>query len=666
MTDDNRRKDYLIQFVRSSDLIFMDTCSLIYNEGKGVDAFWIHVRPILRDYKKRIIITVSVRNELIKLKNKYKEKQIADKAYSCLNELVQLGKEGLIDIVGDESDGCFADKIFMSKFIDLRTDHRLMLITQDNNLAKEILRYNQSYAVKGESISVKRIDFDGYLENFSWKGFDRKNALRVPEHEKFLLCSKVTSIPDTEMHSSLDMPVEGGEVYTDQGGNIRLMDQIGNGGEGIIYNTNTDYVAKIYKKGKLTRRKYEKLRLILEKNLKVPKGICFPVSALYNQKKEFIGVLMQKAKGETLYNCAFSKSKLSRHFPKWKKREMVQLCVTILEKIVYLHERNIIIGDIKDDNILVVSPKEVYFVDTDSYQIADFPCPVGTERFTAPEIQNKISENFLRSFGNENFAVATLLFQIMLPGKLPYAQQDGESVQENIRNMQFPYPLGSKSTGTAPEGPWRFIWSHLPRKLMKESFYETFMRNGQHSSENTRFSSKDWLMKFEKYLGELNINKYNDTMSYELFPDRFKYSNQVEYVLCSICGEKMPDYDCRRGHRICRKCLKKGEIYKCDNCGKKLIFTYQEQIENPNRPPYCNDCMDHVYETCICVKCHKPYDITYKEKAWYDSKSWKLPTHCIDCRKNKGNTFNNGRTEYEEPKNKDSSVSDLIRRFFVG
>lgn len=35
------------------------------------------------------------------------------------------------------------------------------------------------------------------------------------------------------------------------------------------------------------------------------------------------------------------------------------------------------------------SSREVYFVDTDSYQIEDFPCPVGIINYTAPEIQGK-------------------------------------------------------------------------------------------------------------------------------------------------------------------------------------------------------------------------------------------------------------------------------------
>lgn len=82
------------------------------------------------------------------------------------------------------------------------------------------------------------------------------------------------------------------------------------------------------------------------------------------------------------------------------------LCITILKKLKYLHDRNVILGDINPNNILVVSPTEVYFVDTDSYQIEGFPCPVGTINFTAPEIQRKDFSTFLRTIGNERFAVA--------------------------------------------------------------------------------------------------------------------------------------------------------------------------------------------------------------------------------------------------------------------
>lgn len=137
---------------------------------------------------------------------------------------------------------------------------------------------------------------------------------------------------------------------------------------------------------------------------------------------------------------------------------MVELCITILKKIGYLHKNGIILGDINPDNILVKSPKEVYFVDCDSYQVDGYPCPVGTIPFTPPELQNKGHYNsYLRTIGNENFAVAVLLFSLMVTGQMPYNQKDGESAQQNIIDMNFSYPLGEASNKKTPAGQWRFL-----------------------------------------------------------------------------------------------------------------------------------------------------------------------------------------------------------------
>ena len=98
-----------------------------------------------------------------------------------------------------------------------------------------------------------------------------------------------------------DLPIEGEEVYPESSnGAIRFGKQLGNGGEGFIYETNTEYVAKIYKKEKLTQRKVAKLKCMLQKKLNYELGVCFPICALYNAQHEFIGILQPKAKGEKL------------------------------------------------------------------------------------------------------------------------------------------------------------------------------------------------------------------------------------------------------------------------------------------------------------------------------------------------------------------------------
>ena len=58
--------------------------------------------------------------------------------------------------------------------------------------------------------------------------------------------------------------------------------------------------------------------------------------------------------------------------------------------------------------------------------------------------------------------MATLLFMLMLPGKAPYAQQGGDSMENAIREGNFPYPCGDNHGSGVPEDPWRYQWSHLP------------------------------------------------------------------------------------------------------------------------------------------------------------------------------------------------------------
>jgi serine/threonine protein kinase len=310
-------------------------------------------------------------------------------------------------------------------------------------------------------------------------------------------------------------------------------------------------------------------------------------------------------------------------------------CITILEKIKYLHDRNIIMGDINPLNILVVSPTEVYFVDTDSYQVENFPCPVGTINYTAPEIQRKHFSTFLRTIGNENFAVATLLFMIMLPGKPPYSQQGGEDPINNVIRMNFSYPFGDNSNKKTPDGPWRYIWSHLTYDL-KEAFFNTFKKNCKYSKENTRLSCDEWLSIFKYYLDLLDSGKFGeqDKMSEELFPTRHKKSPNINYVICKLCNNEVPETQCRNG--ICKDCLGKTETYTCKKCGKPIQYSnYQKYIKNAKRFDICSDCFEYenkVVMQKICATCGNKFEITQKQYDFYINKGLDIPKRCKSCR----------------------------------
>ncbi len=349
-------------------------------------------------------------------------------------------------------------------------------------------------------------------------------------------------------------------LHTENGQSIVLGAQIAGGGEGHIFKINSpSYVAKVYMPEKTTTHKLAKIQTLIQKGIDFP-GICLPKALLYNSKDEFVGYIMKKAEGEKVRSL-YMKPLFLKKFPSWKKRDLVELCITILKKIGYLHKNGIILGDINPDNILVKSPKDVYFVDCDSYQVDGYPCPVGTIPFTPPELQNKGHYNsYLRTMGNENFAVAVLLFSLMVTGQMPYNQKDGESAQQNIIDMNFSYPLGEASNKKTPAGQWRFLWSHLPR-FMKDAFYNTFNKGGTYSTEGTRLNSYDWFKKFSEYLRLLDSGKYGeqDEMSEQVYPTRFKKQRGVTYVKCPQCGEDTDEHIIGK-YGICMECLRKNRL----------------------------------------------------------------------------------------------------------
>lgn len=638
--------------------IFIDTCSLL---DESANLFWANIKPILQKYNRHIIVPFRVTEEIEKHADST-DVNLRHSAKSAICNLNNLIKDDCVEFYGDCSDN-FADNVFLTEFTRLRLKYELLLITQDRNLSYDILRLNNNKADSRDAkqVLVKRINRFGFLskpnppedEPASNTCYTKTQAAAAFNPFSY---TNVTNIPATEIPVSY-VPTSEDKVYYGSTGKILVLKKaISSGGEGKIYETNTQYIAKIY--NKITKRKYEKLQLLFRKNLSYS-GICFPKEPLYNDRNEFVGFLMNPAKGKELRRSVFMKPLMFQYFPDWKKKDTVQLSITILKAIRYLHNNGIIIGDINPSNILVESPLSVWFVDADSFQVDDFPCPVGTVPFTPPELQNnqkKYSE-YLRTVGNENFAIATLLFMIMLPGKTPYSQQGGEDQATNIVKMDFSYPLGENSNKKTPDGPWRFMWSHLSYKI-KDAFYNTFRAEGKYSTERTRLSVNDWLSLFEEYYELLTSGKLGmqDKMSEELFPTRFKLNKDTPRIICRLCGNEWAEEFSSDG--ICQNCLNIGETYQCEKCGKDLVYTnYRRYIEGKRRLPYCPDCYSYIqsnnnevfsYQTC--VQCGKTFSITQGEESFYRSKGLDLPKRCEYCREHRFDSSANNQCSSNSPR----------------
>lgn len=553
-----RRAQENLERLAARYTFLIDTCSLL---NEHFPALAEHLAPLLQENGKKLFVPSGVLAELRSLRAKKPELQ--DRIALAAQILAGLKEKGIAAICGG-TDEAFADKQMLEVATKFLTSTELLVITQDDGLSNDLMGLNRLHSVQGKRLSVGRINRYGYLSRYLTKeqrsasgssrgnGGSRSVATLIPEARE--------QIPVAQVPSS-GKAVFGTKAY-------RLGRKIALGGEGCIYDLEDGTVAKIYHQSKLTVGRRKKLERMMAEPVNCA-GVCWPKELLSDAEGNFVGYRMERARGTELQRALFTRPALEAHFPEWKKADTVQLCITILEKICALHERGIILGDINPLNILVVSATEVWFVDCDSYQIDGYPCPVGTVRFTAPEIQKRNFADFLRTEGNEAFAIATLLFMIMLPGKSPYAQEGGGDLGEAILTMDFPYPCGDNHSDKTPEGAWRFLWSHLPRYI-KEYFYGTFQRGGAYSTEQTRRSARQWLSAFRHYLGLLEDGKMQDPESAEIFPSRWKVTDPAART---------------------------------------------------------------VWKRCACLECGNPYDIMESERDYYLQNGFELPKRCPTCRR---------------------------------
>lgn len=399
------------------------------------------------------------------------------------------------------------------------------------------------------------------------------------------------SIPD-QVNQVSYIPKEGDTVYTNNHGSLTLGKRLGGGKEGSVYSVNDSHVVKIFSQNSNTTQKVAKLKQLIRNALNYP-GICAPIDLVFDSNGDVVGYLMEKANGVPL-TTFISRPVFLSHFPNWKKRDVVQLALTILDKFNFLHSRGILMGDASLENLLVTSSTEVYFVDVDSYQIGNLPCTVGRPEFSPPELMKFTDyHEFLRNKGNENFSIAVLIFYLMVLGQHPYKQPGNMPIQDCIKGMLFPYPLGALKGNNIPPGPWRYMWSHLPSSI-KKALFHTFTKGGEFSRTADRLSAADWIDLMQDYLHLLDSGKLGaqDKMSEEIYPTRFKKQPGTVIVQCSCCGNEADEKYCYNG--VCMDCRRKQSL----ESGEPMVNPPLQRVGHIPRPFNPRGQMNHRINAC--------------------------------------------------------------------
>lgn len=639
--------------------ILIDSCSLLC---PGAAPFW---NTRIKWYEQhpseanKIKIPMACIEETQKRKNKPdltdREKKEINRMY---NSLAKAQKVDAYVGIKDAKDNIFADHTIFFHIAELLMNNNILVITQDKKLTKSLYNITNKSIIPAidyrKKLVVCRLENDGALSEAFYEygesapltyrkiqgnwanslnskkkkkaqpaqqaGNAKPNntqAQKVNKEEKTNQASKTSAKQNNnnpqQKKKTPNYPkkIKWAKSFLQTGNQVILYSNkkkltlgksLGRGKEGEVFLISQlpDKTAKIYlptNHDSVIAQTYKKLVALISKGLTFT-GICFPEDIIVNEKGEFLGYLMPKASGKNLAISAVGNNNKN-----YDRRNLINWCQKIAKKIEYLHKNNIIIGDLNPNNILLdLNNESIFFVDVDSYQFDDYLCPVFTPRFLAPYLSKDIISKQKRSDLDDDYALAVLIFYILMQGQYPYVQSGLDDVDDYDMTQKkglFPYALGENTQKNAPPGQSRYIWSFLTRDI-KSKFWNTFNHEGVIFQNLTYLTPTQWIEKLNRYSRAISQrgSLYKlDPMSIDIHPKRLKFSEHEEYgEPCPICGQRFPRKHYIKGfcHQCARKKQLKGYPKRCKQCGKKINYTYYDaygDVRKPRPKDLCDTCL---------------------------------------------------------------------------
>ena len=663
--------DVLEEAVQQDYKLFVDSHGLMQKQLQKV--FHESVIPLLHHYDKKFILIDSTLAEIDKLAS------LGDKsALSAKHFLHEMAKQELFVKTKDKSNGLSEKDALIFMFRSIRSKYNLCIFSGNYNLSQKLNHIQTSNNILVLTVSNSSIrTYDENLDGTQIPTLSTKNSTKRDNAKKKTDCVvepciqkkfkfkeyKRVKLGDDILKTTM-IPKETHMVTDDEGNKHKLKKQIGRtGGEGSVYLTDSGYICKIYKKEKVSSFRYEKIKLFIENEIVIP-NVCLPQRIAFNSKKEFVGYLMPQAEGHEMKTSLFMPMLLKEKFPHWNRLHLVQVAIGIIDMVKHIHEYNIILGDINPNNILVKDENTIFFIDTDSFQVGRYPCPVGMIPYTRREKQSKRYEAFLRDKEDDIFALTTLLFQLMLPGKLPYSFSGGGSEKENMNPDNFAYNCYDGTMyNNAPDGQWVYMWSHLPKKL-KEVFCKVFKKN--------EAIALDEIMKeFKSYKSQLE----KGYQSKKIFPLSHKQVDADGRVIhdtgtkinCTICGTQFEvpkskmDYIKKKNWNmpkycdICKDIKSQAKSIKKESTLTQYSTYTSKKTTSPKKKAnnHCSNCnrysthlVGNMCKNCRgiyfkCEACATNTFFSYGEKEFYNNKGLNYPKRCKSCRDNGRYATNN-------------------------
>ncbi|KHG39122.1 WD-40 repeat-containing serine/threonine protein kinase, partial [Aphanizomenon flos-aquae 2012/KM1/D3] len=278
--------------------------------------------------------------------------------------------------------------------------------------------------------------------------------------------------------------------------------EIANSGEAKVWRTNQNgYLAKIYHSP--TPERVQKLAVMIANPPTEPNShlhhvsFAWPKSALKNAQGDCVGFLMPEIKdGKELINVYnYSLRKASKLEIDW--RFLHTTALNIVSIIEALHAAGYVLGDIKQQNILVNNRALPSIIDTDSFQVKNpkngkvYRCLVGSPGYTPPELMGKDFASIEQTEVHDRFRLGVIIYQLLFSGNNHFQGKwtgAGENPEpdEIIRRGLWLY-----SANSLIEPVPRTIPMIIVHPAIRECFLKCF--NDGHKNPNLRPTAREWL-----------------------------------------------------------------------------------------------------------------------------------------------------------------------------
>jgi DNA-binding helix-hairpin-helix protein with protein kinase domain len=308
---------------------------------------------------------------------------------------------------------------------------------------------------------------------------------------------------------------------------VSLATELGAGGEGTILTIDgePDCVAKIYH----TPPPPDKRNKILAMIQNPPKdpaidgpfkfhSIVWPKDALYSDRRcvtlaGFTMPRIQKKGFKIIVSYILPEKRFESFSGAFTWQHLMNTAVNLASCVAAIHEKGHCVGDLNESNFMVAPDTLLAVIDCDSFQIKDqqtgrlWRCPVGRPEYAAPEICNADFINVDRTVHTDNFALAIMIFQLLMEGTHPYSAkgrlvEDAPAISDKIAKGIFPY-VARKGIQPPVYAP--------PFKILDPDLQQLFIRcfESGHRKPQDRPSAVQWKSALQSGLHDLKICAVN-------------------------------------------------------------------------------------------------------------------------------------------------------------